>query len=42
MCRKLLKKFSKRIEYGFFLDKNNIPYETEDYFAIYYGENIKE
>jgi hypothetical protein len=26
----------------FFLDKTNIPYETEDYLAIYYGENIKE
>ncbi len=49
MCKKyndILKITWKNLQRGldmdFFLDKNNIPNETEDDFTIYYDENIKE
>ena len=41
MLKITYKNLKRGLNMDFFLDKTNIPYETEDYFAIYYDEILK-
>lgn len=42
MLKSIWKSLQRGIDMNFFLFQNTIPDETEYYFTIYYGENIKD